>query len=224
MAVTAIGCGTRPITVSVVPPLIPPAPLQTFWKESFDTLQLDLWREVEVRHRTRYEIVNLQEHRCLLAESKGGASILIYPLRFNPDRFEWLSWQWRVDQLIEKENLTRKEGSDAAARVYVYFDTKGLPWQKHHLDYVWSSHLPVGTAMNSAYSKNSKIIVVESGNQFLGQWRSVSRNIEEDYRRCFNADPPDVVAIGVMSDTDNTQGQALAYFDELRVHREPSAD
>ena len=47
------------------------------------------------------------------------------------------------------------------------------------------------------------------------------RNVGEDYRRCFGGDPPEVIAIGLMSDTDDTGGHALAYFDELRVSRRP---
>ena len=140
-------------------------------------------------------------------------------MRFDPDTYEWLSWDWRVDQLVEGEALERKDGSDASARVYVYFESSGLPWQKRDLDYVWSASLPVGTILNSAYSSVSKIIVVESGTASLGRWRHVERNLEEDYRRCFGKHPAHVIAIGLMSDTDNTHGQALAYFDELRVSR-----
>ena len=125
-----------------------------------------------------------------------------------------------TDQCAERE-----DGSDAAARVYVYFETKGLPWQKRSLDYVWSASLPVGTILSSAYSSKSKIIVVESGPAHLGEWQGVERNLEDDYARCFGTqDLPDVIAIGLMSDTDNTGGSALAYFDELQVSREPITD
>jgi len=113
--------------------------------------------------------------------------------------------------------------SGAAARVYVYFDSRGLPWQKRNIDYVWSRSLPVGTIVDSAYSAESKIIVVESGPEALGKWRAVLRNVGQDYEWCFHHHAPDVVAIGVMSDTDNTKGQALTYFDHLMVSRSSAA-
>ncbi|MDP3703841.1 MAG: DUF3047 domain-containing protein, partial [Candidatus Omnitrophota bacterium] len=125
----------------------------------------------------------------------------------------------RVDQLPTGEALERKDGSDAAARVYVYFETTGLPWQKRNIDYVWSATLPVGTILDSAFSSASKIIVVESGTGSVGQWRRVQRNLRADYARCFGEDPPDVVAIGVMTDADNTRGEALAYYDDLRISK-----
>jgi hypothetical protein len=171
---------------------------------------------------TRYEAVTLDGRQCLRAQSTAGASILLTEARFDPEQYEWLSWAWRVDQLIEGENLTAKGGSDASARVYVYFDTGGLPWQKRNLDYVWSASLPVGTVLTSAYSETSKIIVVESGAEHLGRWRSVERNLEDDYELVFGKAKklPKVAAIGIMTDTDNTKGSALAYFDDLAITNE----
>ena len=166
---------------------------------------------------TSYQTATVEDRRCLKAESHAGASMLLHPLRFDPGTYEWLSWHWRVEHPVTREALERKEGSDAAARVYVYFETKGLPWEKRNIDYVWSVSLPVGTILSSAFSPSSKIIVVESGSASLGQWRMVERNLAADYKRCFGDDPPDVIAIGVMTDTDNTAGEALAYYDDLRV-------
>lgn len=211
----------RRVTAPILPSLIPAPKPTTFWTEPFDALNPVRWREVEVKHHTVYQSVALEGRQCLQAQSQASASILLTPLQFDPDIYEWLSWSWRVDQFVEGEALERKAGSDAAARVYVYFKTRGLPWQKRSLDYVWSASLPVGTILSSAFSSTAKIIVVESGTSSLGRWRTVQRNLGEDYRRCFGEDPPDVVALGLMSDTDNTGAQARAFFDDLRVSRTP---
>ena len=98
-----------------------------------------------------------------------------------------------------------------------------MPWQKRNLDYVWSSALPAGTLLMSAFSSESKIIVAQSGADGLGRWRIMERNLRDDYQRAFGGQPPDVIAIGIMSDTDNTGGEALAYFDDLQVSRTPLA-
>lgn len=219
--VLASGCARQAVTLPLVSQLLaPPKPL-TLFAEPFHQLDPAHWREVEVKGQTHYTIEELGGSRSLKAHSRAGASILLKPFRFDPDTYEWLSWRWRVDRLVEGEDLTRKDGSDCAARVYVYFDTEGLPWQKRSLDYVWSASLPVETILSSAFSKHSKIIVVESGPEHLGQWRQASRNIEEDYERCFGDDPPEVVAIGLMTDTDNTRSEAVAYFDDVTVSRKP---
>lgn len=217
------GCATQRPTIPVGPPRISPPQAAELWSEPFDALDPTRWREVEVRGQTRYHVVDLEGRRCLQAESQAGASILLSAVRADPETYRWLSWHWRVDRHVAGEALERKEGSDVAARVYVYFDTHGPPWQKRNIDYVWSASLPVGTKLDSAHSSQSKIIVAESGSASLGRWRSVERNLEEDYRWCFGEEPSDVVAIGVMTDTDNTGTEALAYFDDLRLSRSPSA-
>ena len=222
LGVLAVGCTTRPVTVPIFPPLVPAPKPSVLWMEPFDVIDAQQWREVEIQGHTQYHTVVLDGRSCLQAHSHTGASILLHAIRFDPDVYAWFSWHWRVDQLVQGEALERKAGSDAAARVYVHFETPGLPWQRRSLDYVWSASLPIGTVLSSAYSSTSKIIVVESGTSSMGQWRSVERNLADDYARCFNGHPPRVMAIGLMSDADNTGTEALAYFDEFRISRLPT--
>ncbi len=221
------GCGRRlphiPVITPLVSPLLAPfeaSPPPRLFQESFTELDAARWREVEVQGRTTYTVERLDNESCLKAYSHPGASVLLHLQRFNPHTYEWLSWRWRVERFVDGEDLATKPGSDASARVYVYFDTPGLPWQKRNLDYVWSQTLPVGTVLDSAYSDASKIIVAESGTAAVGQWRTASRNIEDDYRRCFGGNPPKVVAIGLMVDADSTRTEALAYFDDVQITQE----
>jgi len=195
----------------------------TLFHEPLQTLDPKRWREIEVKGKTTFTIEELAGARVLKAHSNDAASILLAPFRFNSNHYPWLSWRWRVDQLLEHEDLRTKAGSDAAARVYVYFNTPGLPWQKRNLDYVWSSVLPVGTILPSAFADSSMVIAVDSGPEHLGTWRAVTRNIPEDYRRCFGQDPPDVLAIGLVTDSDSTHTEAVAYYDEILITREPPA-
>ena len=210
-------CATHRVTTPSAS--LPSAHPAIVWSESFDEVNPEHWREVEVRRHTLYEATDLDGRRCLRVESRNGASILLRPMRFDADTYAWLSWDWRVDRHVEREALSDKGGSDVAARIYVYFDSQGLPWQKRSLDYVWSASLPVGTVMNSAFSADSKIIVVDSGS--AGQWRHVERNLQKDFERSFGKPMPSAIAIGVMGDSDNTEGDSLAYVDELRLSRDP---
>ncbi len=204
---------------------MPASAAETLFRETFDTLDLTRWRKVDVKRKgkgkTLYQLDPAEG--SLKAISHDGASIMLCPLRFRPDEYPWISWRWNVEEPPKGENLKAKDGSDAAARVYVYFDTRGLPWQKRNIDYVWSMTLPVGTVMPSAYSKSSMIIVVESGREHVGEWRTATRNIAEDYRQCFGGQPPEAVAIGLMTDTDNTHSQAMAAFDDVTITREAPA-
>ena len=219
MLLSASGCAApHRLSIHIMPPLIPAPAASVLWLESFAELSPEQWREVEVRRRTEYRAARVEGRACLEARSRNGASVLLHPIQFDPGAYEWLSWDWRVDQPVAGEDLTKKAGSDAPARLYVYFNTHGLPWQKRSLDYVWSSALPPGTVLHSAFSPESAIIVLE-GASAPGHWRHERRNLRDDYRRCFDGAMPEVIALGIMTDTDNTRGEALAYYADLRVGR-----
>lgn len=223
------GCATRPSAVvrsrafGTAPAIVKrssAAGVQGAWHETFDRFDSKQWREIEVTRRTAYRAVSLEGRPCLEALSHNSASILVHKISIDPSATPWLSWQWRVDRFVAGEDLPRKEGSDASARVYVYFDTPGLPWQKHSIDYVWSAHLPVNTVLDSPFSSSSKIVVAAGGVENVGRWIRQERNLNEDYRLCFHAEPPHIAAIGVMTDTDNAGGYGSAYYDDLTIRAE----
>jgi len=211
------GCATAPATTDSLASDDVRAPALTEAFTAWDRR----WREIQLNGKTEYAITTLDGRQCLRAESRASASILLIPTRYNPDKFEWLTWEWRVDRLVEGEALERREGSDGAARVYVYFDTPGLfPWQRRNVNYVWSAVQPIGTIVASPFTpKTSKMLIAESGPEHVGTWRTVSRNVEDDYEQAFGDHPPRVVAIGIMTDSDNTGSEALAYFANLRATR-----
>jgi hypothetical protein len=79
--------------------------------------------------------------------------------------------------------------------------------------------LPKDSFQLSTYTSNDMIIAVESGPGEAGRWLSVRRNIVEDYRRAFGEPPPDVSAIAIMTDTDNTGESALAWYGDIFASR-----
>ena len=219
----ALGYGLHLAVITTLPFLISTTALPAVWSETFAAPTLDQWREVSLHGHTRYEICEVDANPCLCATSTAAASILLHKLHVETSRTLRLEWRWRVDELVEGEALDQKGGSDAAARLYVYFDTGTFPWQKRSLNYVWSASAPVGTILTSAFSARAKIIVVESGREHLGRWRTVTRNLAEDYYRAFGDEPPAMVAVGLMSDSDNTRSSTSAYFDDLRLSELPQA-
>jgi hypothetical protein len=60
-----------------------------------------------------------------------------------------------------------------------------------------------------------KLIVLESGEARVGDWVAEERNVYDDYRRAFGKDPPRVSGVAIMTDTDNTQARATAYYGDL---------
>lgn len=56
------------------------------------------------------------------------------------------------------------------------------------------------------------MIVVESGPAKLKTWVIEERNVYEDYTRAFGGEPSMISGVAIMTDTDNTDESAEAYF------------
>ena len=52
-------------------------------------------------------------------------------------------------------------------------------------------------------------------------WFVEERNVFDDYRAAFGSDPPPVVGIGLMTDSDNTGEKAVAYYGDITLLKRP---
>jgi len=129
-----------------------------------------------------------------------------------------ISWKWRVDKFPGRslpETIEGKKEEDFASRVYVIFPAAFFTNSKC-VEYIWAESLPVGTYGQSGYSKNIKVLVLESGKSDV--WRSEERDIVEDYVKLYGEEPRlDVGAISFMTDADSTGTCADAVYDEIKV-------
>jgi Protein of unknown function (DUF3047) len=97
------------------------------------------------------------------------------------------------------------------------FETSVLPRQTRAINYVWSSHQPVGAVYPSPYTGNVAMIVLRSGAAEAGAWQGESRDVLADYRAFFGGPPRELSAVAVLVDTDNTGLSAEAWFADLRL-------
>jgi len=62
-----------------------------------------------------------------------------------------------------------------------------------------------------------RMLVVDSGKEGVGDWRSHLRNIAEDYRKSFEESPGRLIGIGVMTDSDNTKTEVKAIYGDIEL-------
>jgi hypothetical protein len=79
--------------------------------------------------------------------------------------------------------------------------------------------LPKGTILPNAHTDRVRMIVVESGRGQVGQWVAEERNVYEDYRRAFGAEPPMISGLALMTDTDDTGESATAWYGDISFGR-----
>jgi hypothetical protein len=60
------------------------------------------------------------------------------------------------------------------------------------------------------------MIVASSGAAGVGAWQSLTRDVRADFRRAFGEEPGALRAVGVLTDTDNTDGHAEAWYGDIR--------
>lgn len=203
-----------PVPLSSVP-TVPDS--SVLFYENFESFQDRLWRHF-VRHgKTDYQLTREEGGIALKAVSHASASGLVREIHFRVQDYPVLSWRWKVEHPLEGADLKTKRGSDAAARVYVIFEGKGPFSMERLLNYVWGWDLPKEEIVPSYFSSNSRILVVENGETGIGQWRTEKRNLLEDYRKVFGEEPGFVKAIALMTDSDNTGKDAVAYYDDLKI-------
>ena len=177
------------------------------------------WTTKSFEGETKYSVVDTDQGHVLQAESKASASGLAYKIKYDPSEYPVLSWRWKIEKTIDKGNEQTKAGDDYAARIYVIFPHWFFP-KTRTLNYIWANHLPENEILPNAYTSNAMMLAAASGPEKSGEWVEVRRNIVEDYRRAFGSDPPDVGAIAIMTDTDNTGETARAWYDDISVSRE----
>jgi hypothetical protein len=174
------------------------------------------WKEKSFQGHTLYRVTDEASIRCILAQSHNAASALYYEIIYNPKDHPILAWRWKIAGVLEKGDARTKAGDDYPARVYVVFPSV-LFWRTKALNYIWANHLPKGQALPNAYTPNAIMIAVESGPKRQGQWVEERRDIFADFQKHFRAPPPDVGAIAIMTDTDNTGGEATAWYGSIRI-------
>lgn len=133
--------------------------------------------------------------------------------------FQWntrthpsLQWDWRALQLPEGAREDKGDLNDTGIALYVTFSTDIFGRPKS-IKYTYSSTLPVGTVVS--YGR-LKVLVVSSGLDGMGEWKTITRNILDDYKNVFGGRAPKKpLSITLWSDSDNTDGIAEADFDNI---------
>ena len=136
---------------------------------------------------------------------------------YDLEDYPFLSWQWRVLELPRGGDERYKKTGDSAAAIYVIFPGLIRP---DNIKYVWSTSLPISTTTESPYNSKTKIVVLRNQSSPLGTWVSEKVNVYEDYKRLFGSEPKQVKAIGLMSDSDNTESRAKAHYKAISISKD----
>lgn len=184
---------------------------------------------------TRFDLVDDNGHTVVKATAENTAASLTRAFRHDAAGQPWINWRWRIDRVVEKSDITTKQGDDFAARLYVFFDypldrlslmerTKlrlARWWYGHHvpaaaLCYVWANREQPGTTTWNAYTSRARMIVLRNADSDVGNWVDEKRNLAADFRAAFGDVDPVVTGVAIAADTDQTGESVTAWFGDIR--------
>lgn len=210
------------------------------FREEFRTLEA--WKPLtfpKIKAHSRYAVETRGRETMLRAESSASASGLLLRREFNVYQYPKLRWRWTVGNVYARGDRGGKAGDDYPIRIYVMFRydpekasaldraTYGIAgalygeYPPHStLNYVWASREDMPSLFTSPYTDRARMIALEKGPRYAGQWREESADILRDYRRAFGTDPPAQASLGIMNDSDNTGEASVSWVDFIEVFRD----
>ncbi len=194
------------------------------------------WRLHPTKPPTQFRSVSVEGERVVEALADRSVSGLKQRLDVDPAQRPIIEWRWRIDTPIEGADVSDRHADDAPVRVVLAFDgdTGTLPLRDQMfmeraklltgqdlpyatLMYVWCNRNAPETVVPNAHTSRVRKIVVQSGEGGAKEWLAYRRDIVADYERAFGKKPGRLVAVGVMSDSDNTKQVSRSWYGDIRL-------
>ncbi len=170
------------------------------------------------------------------AVSRRSASLLRRDIGRPAHEVREVAFSWWVQAALPQADIADATRDDAVARVLFSFDgdhAKLSPRDRmlfelaHTLTgerppyatlmYVYANEQPVGAIVHNPRTDRIRKIVLDAGPGQKKRWREHRRDLVADYRRAFGEEPGRLLSVALMTDSDNTQGEALAWYGPLTL-------
>lgn len=188
------------------------------------------------KQATEYVATQDEGREAVAVKAVASASMLRQTLRIEPQDLGRLHFSWKVPALIPQADLGQRETADSPVRLVLAFEgdrsrlslkdsmlselaraLTGEPMPYATLMYVWcNTRAPDSVIVNPRTDRIRKL-VLESGRARLNQWLDYERDIRADFIRAFGEEPGALIGIAIMTDSDNTQTTARAWYGPVRL-------
>tara|TARA_Y100000816_G_scaffold110697_1_gene77408 strand:+ start:210 stop:860 length:651 start_codon:yes stop_codon:yes gene_type:complete len=186
----------------------------------FDFTETEL-TELQVRkvrgadNKTVYSIGTNENGNYLKSVANNAASGLGKEIKIDLNKTPFINITWKIEKDLSGIKENTKKGHDFAARVFVIKKTGATPLSNRAINYVFSSNNEIGLSWPSPYTKKSIDNVLASTKDSLNEWITVKANVKEDFKRFHDLDVNELDGLAIMSDTDNSKMNSIAYFQNI---------
>ncbi len=166
-------------------------------------------------NKTVYTVGSNENGNFLKAIADNAASGLGKEVKIDLNKTPFINITWKIEKDLVGIKEDTKKGHDFAARVFAVKKTGATPLSNRAINYVFSSNNEVGFNSPSPYTKKSIDNVLASTKENLNEWITVKANVKEDFKKFHNLDVNELDGLAVMSDTDNSKMEAIAYYQNI---------
>ena len=177
--------------------------------------------ELEIRkvrgadNKTIYTVGSNENGNFLKAKAENAASGLGKEVKINLNKTPFINITWKIEKDLAGIKENTKKGHDFAARVFAVKKTGATPLSNRAINYVFSSNNEIGFSSPSPYTKKSIDKVLATTKDNLNDWVTVKANVKEDFKKFHNLDINELDGLAIMSDTDNSKMEAIAYYQNI---------
>jgi len=186
----------------------------------FDFTEVEL-SELKIRkvrgadNKTIYTVGSNENGNFLKAVADNAASGLGKEVKIDLNKTPFINITWKIEKDLPGIKENSKKGHDFAARVFAVKKTGATPLSNRAINYVFSSNSKVGFNSPSPYTKKSIDNVLASTKNNLNKWITVKANVKEDFKKFHDLEVNELDGLAIMSDTDNSKMEAIAYYQNI---------
>ena len=181
-----------------------------FTEEEMKTLKIN-----KVKKQTTYTLGSNENGNFLKAEAQSKASGLGIEKKINLLETPFINITWKVEKDLSGIIENSKKGHDYAARVFVVKQMGMTALSKRAINYAFSSNNSIDQYWNSPYTKKSMDYILSTTLDNLNEWVTVKANVREHFKKFHDLDIKEIDGVAVMTDTDNSKLQAIAYYQNI---------
>ena len=202
-------------------------PITSFTGEELTKGELIGWKTHkgicrEIVNRTIPRLIQAEGKNMLYINANDSGSITFKPVHLSPEEFPFLSWNWKISNILPDSREKEVGGDDYPAGVCIVYSKSffSLLFGKYKiLIYAYGNNVQVGERYKSPCEARAKFIIVESGDKDTGKWLKYKVNHYEDYVREFGEEPPKVTYVGIQSNADRSHGKVEAWYTDIALNR-----
>ena len=199
---------------------------------------LPAWKHYRLpgKRPTSYVYQRIDGRQTVMAKAASSASMMRQSVHVSAGKLGKLKFSWKVPQLVVGADLAMREMHDSPVRVALVFEGdrstfsvknamlselartltgEELPYAT--LMYVWCNECAPGHVFTNPRTDRIREIALQSGPGHLNQWLDYERDIKLDFQKAFGEVPGALLDVGIMTDTDNTRQNAVAWYGPISM-------